>query len=159
MQVGVEARLDERDEVLAELRAEGLELGLGLGELGVDGAGRVEVLARGAREEALRLNAAMNANTPSIARFFGRMLPGEMLGRGTVIDAFKSVFPPEHDLLSGLASVAPRSELTAAEAAWLKKNIAADGQTDAYEKALMTFLLDEVAQLPELLAEPSRRRA
>ena len=111
------------------------------------------------REEALRLNAAMNANTPSIARFFGRMLPGEMLGRGTVIDAFKSVFPPEHDLLSGLASVAPRSELTAAEAAWLKKNIAADGQTDAYEKALMTFLLDEVAQLPEILAEPSRRRA
>lgn len=111
------------------------------------------------REDALRLNVAMDANTPSIARFFGRMLPAEMFGRGTIVDAFKSVFPQEHDLLSGLASVNPRAELTAAEAAWLKKHIAADSVTDLYEKALMTFLVDEVAQLPSVLSMPSRRRA
>lgn len=111
------------------------------------------------REEAVRLNAAMNANTPHIARFFARMIPAEMFGCGTIVDAFKSAFPAQHHPLSGLASVGPRSELTAAEAGWLKAHIAADGQTDPYEKALMTFLLDEVAQWPAALADRGRRRA
>ena len=111
------------------------------------------------REEALHLNAVMESNTPSIARFFSRMLPGDMFGRGTIIDAFKSVFPAEHDLLSGLASIGPRSDLSAAEAAWLKKHIAADGLTDPFEKALMTFLLDEVGHMPAMLSEPLRRTA
>lgn len=107
------------------------------------------------REEAARLNAEMEENTPSVAGFFRRMLPNEMFGRGTILDAFKSVFPRE----DGLFSPGPDGTLTAVETAWLKTHIAADGETDPFEKALMTFILDEIGAVPAPLAELGRRRA
>lgn len=111
------------------------------------------------REEAVRLHAEMEASTPSIAGFFHRMLPGDMLGRGTILDAFKAVFPCGEDVSSQSVSVESHPVLTAAEAAWLKTHIAADGQTDPYEKALMTFILDEIGDVPAPLADLGRRHA
>lgn len=111
------------------------------------------------REEALRLNAEMEINTPSVAGFFRRMLPAEMLGRGTILDAFKTVFPREEDAFANFPVPDPRRLMTADEAAWLKMHIAMDGETDAYEKALMAFILDEIGSLPAPLADMNRRRA
>ena len=111
------------------------------------------------REEAALRHAEMAANTPSVARFFRRMLPDEMLGRGTILDAFKAVFPYEEDLLASSAAIDTSRAITAGEAAWLKTNIAADGETDPFEKALMTFILDEIGHAPAPLAELSRRLA
>ena len=111
------------------------------------------------REDAARLNAEMEANTPSVAGFFRRMLPSDMLGRGTILDAFKSVFAPEGALIVRSPSADGASTLTAVEAAWLKTHIAADGETDPFEKALMTFILDEVGHVPAPLADLGRRRA
>lgn len=110
-----------------------------------------------AQEEALRLNAEMARNTPSIAGFFGRMLPSAMLGRGTIVAAFKAVFPDGED--GPAPKAAAPDELSPSEAAWLKRHIAADGETDPYEKALLTFILDEAGQVPVPIAEQDRQRA
>ncbi len=111
------------------------------------------------REEAIRLNAEMEINTPSIAGFFNRMLPSEMLGRGTILDVFKTVFPREDDVFSISPVVDSKRQLTADEAAWLKTHIAMDGEIDPFEKALMAFIIDEVGSLPAPLAGMNRRRA
>lgn len=111
------------------------------------------------REDALRLNAEMEINTPSVAGFFRRMLPTDMLGRGTILDAFKTVFLHEDDAFSSSPALDSQRLMTADEAAWLKMHIAMDGETDAFEKALMTFLLDEMGSLPAPLAGLNRRRA
>lgn len=111
------------------------------------------------REEAARLNAEMEDNAPSVAGFFRRMLPSDMFGRGTILDAFKSVFPHEDELFARSVSAGSHAALTAVEAAWLKTHIAADGETDPFEKALMTFILDEVGNVPAPLADLGRRRA
>ena len=111
------------------------------------------------REEAIRLNAEMEINTPSIAGFFNRMLPSEMLGRGTILDAFKAVFPREEDAFAKSPIVDSRRLMTTDEAAWLKTHIALDGETDPFEKALMTFIIDEMGRLPAPLADLNRRRA
>ena len=111
------------------------------------------------REEAAHLNAEMEANTPSVASFFRRMLPSDMFGRGTILDAFKAVFPHEDELFARSLSTGIASSLTAVEAAWLKTHIAADGDTDPFEKALMTFILDEVGNVPAPLLDLGRRRA
>ena len=111
------------------------------------------------REEAIRLNAEMEITTPSIAAFFNRMLPSEMLGRGTILDAFKAVFPREDDVFAKSPALDSRRLMTADEAAWLKTHIALDGETDPFEKALMTFIIDEMGSLPASLADLNRRRA
>lgn len=111
------------------------------------------------REDAARLNAEMDASTPSVAGFFRRMLPSDMLGRGTILDAFKSVFPHGDELFARPASAVGAATLTPVEAAWLKTHIAADGETDPFEKALMTFILDEVGNVPAPLSDLGRRRA
>lgn len=111
------------------------------------------------REEAIRLNAEMDINTPSVAGFFRRMIPSEMLGRGTILDVFKTVFPREEDVFSISPIVDSKRQLTAGEAAWLKTHIASDGETDPFEKALMTFIIDEIGNLPAPLADLNRRRA
>lgn len=107
------------------------------------------------REDAVRLNAEMDRNTPSVAGFFRRMIPNEHFGRGTIVEAFKTVFADdEGHPLDGVSG----DGLTAEEASWLKTRIAADGETDLYEKALLTFLIEETGNLPSAL-EALRLRA
>lgn len=110
-----------------------------------------------ARDEAERLNREMDANTPNVANFFRRMLPHAMFGRGTLVEAFKAVFP-EGPLPSALRHGDAASPLTREEASWLKAHIAADGQVDDYEKALLSFIIDEVGNLPPQL-DTLRKRA
>jgi hypothetical protein len=110
------------------------------------------------RDEAARLNAEMDRNTPNVAGFFRRMLPGERFGHGTIVEAFKSVFPGRPDPLRGEGPQEISRALSLEEASWLKTHIAADGEIDIYEKALLTFVIDEVGNLPSML-ETLRRRA
>lgn len=109
------------------------------------------------REEAERLNREMNGNTPNVASFFRRMIPGEMFGKGTLVEAFKAIFPAR-PLPDALQDGSAASALTAQEANWLKAHIIADSETDDLEKALLAFIIDEVGNLPPAL-EAVRRRA
>jgi hypothetical protein len=109
-------------------------------------------------DEAARLNGFMEDNTPHLFGFLRRMMPGSMVGKGSVVDVFKSVFEPEAEHFGDEADVAASRALTADEAAWLKQAIAADGLTDDYEKALLTFVIEETGNLPVLL-ESVRIRA
>jgi hypothetical protein len=102
------------------------------------------------RDEAARLNREMDHNAPNVANFFKRMIPGEMFGRGTLVEAFKAVFPAK-PLPSSLQHGDAASALTSEEADWLKDQIVLDAQTDAYEKALLAFIIDEVGNLPPVL--------
>lgn len=111
------------------------------------------------REDAIRLNAEMDINTPSIAGFFRRMIPSEMLGRGTIVDAFRAVFPHEEDLFAKSLTRDSTRSLTAEEVGWLKTHIALDGGTDLYEKALMTFVIEESGNVPAALTDLARRHA
>lgn len=109
-------------------------------------------------DEAERLNAEMNRNTPSIAGFIGRMIPRDRFGRGTIVEAFQSIFPKQETRAQALLRAEPVSCLSTEEAGWLKTHIAADGQVDDYEKALLTFVIEEVGNLPSAL-ESLRLRA
>jgi hypothetical protein len=84
------------------------------------------------RERALELQKFMDDSTPSIGGFLSRV------ARSISLDAlFKS---PEGK---------PEVDHDAAdEAAWLKRQIAADGSTDALEKAVLAFIVDEGVALP-----------
>lgn len=109
--------------------------------------------------EAKRLNSFMNEHTPNLAGFFGRMLPREMFGTGTIAQAFKAVFDSdEEDRFDDESGEESNRELTMEEAGWLKTHIAADGQTDELEKLLLTFILEETGNLPAML-DTVRRRA
>lgn len=108
------------------------------------------------REDAIRLNTEMDVNTPSVAGFFRRMMPNELFGRGTILEVFKSVFPKHEE--QGQLDIGTSRAMTPAEAGWLKTHIAADRETDVYEKALLTFILDEIGSVPPQL-EVLRRRA
>lgn len=110
------------------------------------------------RDEAIRLNAEMGRNTPNVASFFRRMLPDERFGTGTIVEAFKSVFPGRPDPVRGEGPQEISRALSVEEAGWLKTHIAADGEIDIYEKALLTFVIDEVGNLPSML-ESLRKRA
>lgn len=106
------------------------------------------------RDEAVRLNAEMERNTPNIARFIARVIPREMIGVGTIVEAFKALFPDEGAIIDGVDG----DGLTVEEVSWLKTRIAADGETDLYEKALLTFIIEESGSLPSAL-ESLRLRA
>jgi hypothetical protein len=110
------------------------------------------------RDEALRLNAFMEDHASNLFGFLGRTLPGHMFGRGTIAEAFKSLFVSSEDHFGDDAEIAKSHALTAEEAGWLKEHIAVDGQTDDYEKALLTFVVEETGNLPSML-EGLRRRA
>jgi hypothetical protein len=103
-------------------------------------------------DEARRLNAEMDYATPDIFGFLKRTLPTELIGRGTIVDAFKSIFPAVVDPLAKSMAVDASRALTAEEAGWLKQHIAADGQTDEYEKALLTFIVEETGTMPSALS-------
>ena len=108
------------------------------------------------REEAAWLSAEMDRSTPSISSFFRRMLPDDRRGYGTIVETFKAIFPGRPDPRDGSVAISPA--LSFEEAGWLKTHIAADGEIDIYEKALLTFVIDEVGNLPSML-ETLRKRA
>lgn len=110
------------------------------------------------REEAVRLGAFLDEYTPSLSRFFRRMVPGEMIGCGTIADAFKQLFPRVEDRFAKRLALDNSHLITPQEAGWLKTHIAADDQIDSYEKALLTFIFDEAEHVPSLL-ESVRRQA
>lgn len=107
-------------------------------------------------DETQRLHAEMEDATPNIFAFLKRTLPPELLGRGTIVDAFKSLFPSERDPYAKSLSVDAARTITAEEAGWLKQHIAADGDTDDYEKALLTFIVEESGSVPSLLTSLRR---
>jgi hypothetical protein len=109
-------------------------------------------------EEAARLNKFMENYTPSLGAFFKRTLPRAMIGTGTVVEAFKSLFPKKEDPFAKKLALEQHNLVTTDEAAWLKTQIATDGQTDDYEKALLTFVVDESRDAPSIL-EAMRKRA
>lgn len=102
-------------------------------------------------DEAQRLHLEMNHSTPNIFGFLTRTLPSELIGRGTIVDAFKSLFPSQADPFAKSLSVDTAHALSAEHAGWLKQHIAADDQTDDYEKALLTFIVEETGNAPSML--------
>jgi hypothetical protein len=109
-------------------------------------------------DEAARFQTDMDIITPNIAGFFKRMVPSDMIGKGTIVDAFKAVFPKQRDANAKKMAIDNSHLITNEEAAWLKAHIAADGQTDEYEQALLTFIIDESGNGPAIL-ESIRLRA
>jgi hypothetical protein len=109
------------------------------------------------RDEALDFERVMNDNTPSLARFFSRMLPPDKFGYGTIAEAFKTMFPKAEDRFAKRLALDNSHLITPQEASWLKTHIAADDETDAYEKALLTFILDEAEHAPAMLETMLRR--
>jgi hypothetical protein len=103
------------------------------------------------RDEAAAFESFMNDNTPNLARFFSRMLPPDKIGYGTIAEAFKTMFPRAEDRFAKRLALDNSHLITPQEAGWLKTHIAADGETDAYEKALLTFILDEAEHAPAML--------
>ena len=110
------------------------------------------------RDEAVHFEAFMNDDVPSLGRFLKRMLPSELIGHGTLIEAFKTMFPKTEDRFAKRLALDSSHLITPEEAGWLKTHIAADDQTDAYEKALLTFILDESENAPPSF-EALRRQA
>ncbi len=89
-----------------------------------------------------RLERVMDDNRPHIGRFLGRM--GDMSKLAQTLGFARN----ERDLEDEIAAA---NQITASEAGWLRVQIAADGRTDRYEKALLTFLADEAGGLPQAL--------
>jgi hypothetical protein len=110
------------------------------------------------RDEALDFQEFMDDKVPSLARFFGRMLPSDKIGYGTIAEAFKTLFPKAEDRFAKRLALDNSHLITAEEAGWLKTHIAADEETDAYEKALLTFIFDEAEHAPSML-DTFRRQA
>ena len=97
-------------------------------------------------------------HTPALDNFFKRTLPADLIGSGTIAQAFKTLFPKQEDRFAKALAIDNSHLISVQEAGWLKTHIAADDQTDAYEKALLTFILDEAEHAPSLF-ENLRKRA
>ena len=82
---------------------------------------------------------------------FRKERPDNRRGYGSIVETFKSIFPGRPDPVYGAGPVEVSSALSFEEAAWLKTHIAADGDIDIYENALLTFVIDEVGNLPSML--------
>jgi len=98
--------------------------------------------ARGiTRERAAELEAFMNDTSVSLGGFFGRMA---RTGRGELGAAAQDLLAggaaPARDI-EGAANAA--AAVTSSEQAWLAGRIAADGQTDPLEAALIAFLTED----------------
>lgn len=89
-----------------------------------------------------RLERVMDENRPHIGRFLGRM--GDMSNLAQTLGFGRK----ERDVD---AEIAAANQISASEAGWLRVQIAADGRTDRYEKALLAFLADESDGLPQAL--------
>ena len=79
-----------------------------------------------------------------------------MMGYGTIVDAFKSLFPSERDQYAKSLSDDASRATTLEEAGGLKQHIVADNATDDYEKALLTFIVEESGSVPSLLTSLRR---
>jgi hypothetical protein len=101
-------------------------------------------------ERAGALERFMDDNIPNVGRFLARM-EAALHSPSTIVDAFQSKQSKpasEHD-----AAVEASRAMTADEAHWLKLHIAADGELDALEKALLAFVIDESGPLPAEVAD------
>ncbi len=101
---------------------------------------------------AARQDAFLADSAPQIGRFLGRVVGA--FGTSAFTKMFAKADAKDHE-----AAVAKDLELTVEESAWLKRQVAHDGQTDELEKALLAFLIDESAPLQDGKAKPSRLSA
>ena len=101
--------------------------------------GYIALSAQLSRERAAELEAFMGDNASHVGRFIGRMARGVPNGFGVVFGK-KGAHP------SRAAEVAAAEAVTPSEKQWLDAEIAADGQVDALEKALLQFLTEEEAR-------------
>jgi hypothetical protein len=86
------------------------------------------------RERATELEAFVADDSSSVTGFLGRMAKGAPNAFGVVFGRKQ----PERDRLAELHAA---EEVTADERQWLDAHINADGQIDAYEQALVAFLV------------------
>jgi hypothetical protein len=86
------------------------------------------------RERASELEAFVADDSSSVTGFLGRMAKGAPNAFGVVFGRKQ----PERDRLAELRSA---EDVTADERQWLDTHINADGQIDAYEQALVAFLV------------------
>ncbi|MFC3098425.1 hypothetical protein [Alteraurantiacibacter palmitatis] len=92
------------------------------------------------RERMLELEAFVADNRPRMGRFLGAMAR-------SAPNAFGVVFGRKTDPLpSRAAQVAEAAEFTAVERDWLDAMMAANGEVDAYDQALLAFLAEETGQ-------------
>ncbi len=90
------------------------------------------------RERALELEAFVADNKANIGRFMGRMANSSP-------NAFGKVFGRKRSGSDRETQVAHALKVTEEEQSWLDAQIAANGQVDAYDQALLDFLAEEHA--------------
>jgi tellurite resistance protein len=93
-------------------------------------------------ERARALERFMDDNLPRIGGFLARM-EAAISDPASLHDAFATAAGGD----DGTAVVADRA-MTTAEAHWLKLHIAADGELDTLERALLAFIIDESGPMP-----------
>jgi hypothetical protein len=91
------------------------------------------------RDEAIRLEAAMNDIKPNLARFFSRMSTRNF--KGSLTEIFRS-----QDAVDPDAAIEADRAITPAESDWLKRRLDADAVLDPMELALLDFIAQESAQ-------------
>jgi hypothetical protein len=99
-------------------------------------------------KQAVEMDRFMSDTHVSVGTFFGRMassLTGGQIGK--LFGKKRIETAEDHE-----AKVAGFSTITGEEAAWLKAKISVDDQLDELEKALLNFIVEESASLPEELA-------
>lgn len=98
-------------------------------------------------ERAAALDRFMDDRLPRIGQFLMRM-EGAVADPARMGDAMKREIRRDRD-----AGIAADRAMTAAEAHWLKLHIAADGELDPLEKALLAFVIDGSGPLPAEVAD------
>ena len=88
------------------------------------------------RERMLELEAFVADNKASIGRFMGNMAKNAP-------NAFGVVFGRKDEGSSRAEQAATEAKVTGIEQAWLDQQIAANGEVDAYDKALLEFIAEE----------------
>lgn len=91
------------------------------------------------RERALELEAFVADNKPSVGRFMGEMAIAAPNAFGVVFGA-RSAAPVREDM------AAQDAQLTSSEKSWLDTQIEVNGKVDAYDKALLEFIAEEVGR-------------
>ena len=92
------------------------------------------------RARMLELEAFVADNSTSVGRFMGRMATSAPNAFGIVFGKKSAPLPSRED------QVAEAAGFTAVEEAWLDQMIAANGQVDAYDQALLEFIAEEAGE-------------